>query len=724
MDEPALSTAETLVADEGLATTTGTLTPETSAPTRIANRYELLGMLGAGGMGRVYLARDAELDEVVALKLLRRDFANDAAMIARFRQEVKLARRVTHANVVRTFDLGEHGADRFITMEYVDGESLATLLERVGSLEATHALTIANGLVKGVAAAHAAGVLHRDLKPDNVLLARDGRVVITDFGIARPSEGAPARTQGLIGTPAYMAPEQVYGDRAIDARADVYAIGAVLFEMVTGRRAWPGDEPLKVAVARVLEPAPDPRSCAPIDDAFASVIVRCLARDPNDRFSSARALEDALRACRAAQASEARLPLVVGAVPPAWKAGVPVASARAIAVLPFQLAGATSDAYLAEGLTEEIIDGLSATRGLRVRPLGAVLASAAWIDPAEAGAKLGVDVVASGTIRRTATAFSIRARLTSVADGFQIWARRVECEEREMLVVAGDLAKRIADALAVELPERAREAPVDAGAVDLYLRARRELRANWSNGDLAGALSLLASARAGAPDDGNVLAVYAMARARQAFYVDADGTVLTDARLAAERAIERAPDLGEAWAALGTVLLYAGETAGRRAHFGKQRRARPGSFVPKKCSVRFSSRPGGSTKPANASRRRSRSIRRAPPRASISRASTLTSARGRASTSSSAFPTPAPKTSFSAARFPSRASRSGAPKRHASRRARSPQSHHPSSKCAARSSRSTGRRRAVASFRPMHFFASGKATPRRIFDSARRACSS
>lgn len=153
--------------------------------TTIGGRYLVLGLLGVGGMGAVYKATDLELDEIVALKMLRRELSATPGMIERFRQEVKLARRVTHPNVVRTFDLGEHQNDRFLTMEFVQGQSLARLLETDGALEPTRAIAIVRELASGMAAAHKAGVLHRDLKPDNVLIADDGRVMITDFGIAR-----------------------------------------------------------------------------------------------------------------------------------------------------------------------------------------------------------------------------------------------------------------------------------------------------------------------------------------------------------------------------------------------------------------------------------------------------------------------------------------------------------------------------------------------------------
>ncbi|MCZ7681848.1 MAG: serine/threonine protein kinase [Sandaracinaceae bacterium] len=265
----------------------------------IAGRYELASMLGRGGMGCVYRVRDRELDEIVALKVLHRDLLASDGMLERFRQEVKLARRVTHKNVARTYDIGEHGGDRFLTMELVEGEPLASLLERAGALSVGEALRIAREMCAGMIAAHEAGVIHRDLKPENVCIARDGRVVLMDFGIARTHlPGSARQTSGkMLGTPGYMAPEQVQASDRIDARADVYAFGAVLYEMLTGEVAWPGESPIVVAAARLWSPPPDPRARrAELPAELARLVLRCMAREPEARIPSARELAAALDA--------------------------------------------------------------------------------------------------------------------------------------------------------------------------------------------------------------------------------------------------------------------------------------------------------------------------------------------------------------------------------------------------------------------------------------------
>src|SRR5262249_20544803 len=208
------------------------------APPVLAGRYEVLGLLGAGGMGAVYRVRDVRLGEIVALKMLRPEAGRTDEMIARFRGEVRLARRVTHRNVARTFDLGEHDGEPFLTMECVDGGSLAAHLAERGALPIGDTLAIVDAMCAALTAAHDAGVVHRDLKPENVLLARAGRGVVTDFGVAMPGEQGD---DAIAGTPAYMAPEQRTVGAAVDRRADVYALGVVLHEMLTGERARAGE---------------------------------------------------------------------------------------------------------------------------------------------------------------------------------------------------------------------------------------------------------------------------------------------------------------------------------------------------------------------------------------------------------------------------------------------------------------------------------------------------
>ncbi|RYE87714.1 MAG: protein kinase, partial [Myxococcales bacterium] len=403
----------------------------------VAGRYELLGLIGSGGMGRVYRAHDRELEEDIALKVLQRDLLGSG--LARFIQEVKLARRVTHRNVARTFDIGEHQGERFLTMELVEGEALSDLIVRRGGLGQGEALAIGRQVCAGMAAAHAAGVIHRDLKPDNVLMARDGRAVITDFGIARThlpgALGGAGMTSGkVLGTPAYMAPEQVESRDDIDARADIYAFGELLYEALTGERAWQGDSPFLVATARLLQPPPDPRARrADLPAPLAELVLRCLARDRDQRFASADDLAQGLDAV----AASPRQPAATLPTPTAWQ--VPRRE-KTVAVLSFRNLGLPEDAYMVEGLVEDLLDVLASVQGLRVRARGPGPAAG---DAAEEGRRLGVDVVVEGSVRRVGPAMRVSARLVGAHDGFQIWSARFDRPLSEAFSLNDEVARAI-----------------------------------------------------------------------------------------------------------------------------------------------------------------------------------------------------------------------------------------------------------------------------------------
>ena len=266
-----------------------------SAGEVLAGRYVIARALGAGGMGVVYAARDLELDEVVALKVLHAPSGSeDAAALDRFRHELRMARRISHPHVVRTHDIGEApgggGSRRFITMEYVDGWSLAQLLERRGTLPVEATLVIGKQLCRALGVVHAQGVIHRDLKPQNVLITRGGDVKLTDFGIAeldRPDTPESRAAGAPRGTLAYMAPEQLLGE-PIDARTDLYATAAVLCECLTGSPPYPATTPESL-LARALTGGP-PLVAGPLGDLVRSA----LSADGGDRPATAAAFHDAL----------------------------------------------------------------------------------------------------------------------------------------------------------------------------------------------------------------------------------------------------------------------------------------------------------------------------------------------------------------------------------------------------------------------------------------------
>jgi HAMP domain-containing protein len=272
----------------------------------LAGRYEIRQQLGAGGMGVVYRAFDRELGEPVAIKTLRPDLVGDPGLLERFKQEIRLARKISHPNVVRTHDLGEAGGLYFITMEFVEGTALDEVIRRRGALPLPVTLTIGRQLCRALEVAHAQGIVHRDIKPPNLVVDAQGFLKVMDFGIARLMEGRQAPSShgltaagSIIGTPEYMAPEQLLG-QAVDGRADLYAAGIVLYECATGRRLFTGDSFATVLMKQVQEPPPDPRSIVPgLSEELVAVLLKALAKEPAQRWQSAAELLHALEGIRA-----------------------------------------------------------------------------------------------------------------------------------------------------------------------------------------------------------------------------------------------------------------------------------------------------------------------------------------------------------------------------------------------------------------------------------------
>jgi serine/threonine-protein kinase len=263
------------------------------AGTMVAGRYRIIELLGRGGMGEVYRADDITLNQSVALKFLPTLFGSDQKWLERFRNEVRLARQVTHPNVCRVFDIGEFQGDQFISMEYVDGEDLASLLRRIGRVPHDKALQIARQLCAGLAAAHDRGVLHRDLKPANVMIDGRGAVRITDFGLAAPAD--QLRKDAIrAGTPAYMSPEQLAG-KGVTVRSDIYSLGLLLYEMFTGRRAFKGETLRDYQKLHTTEdPTAPSQIVEDIDPIVERVILKCLEKDPKNRPARAMAVSAAL----------------------------------------------------------------------------------------------------------------------------------------------------------------------------------------------------------------------------------------------------------------------------------------------------------------------------------------------------------------------------------------------------------------------------------------------
>jgi serine/threonine-protein kinase len=505
-------------------------------------------------MATVYLANDLRHDRPVALKVMRPDVAAGVGA-ERFLREIRLAARLQHPNILPVFDSGEAAGRLWYAMPYVEGETLRHRLAREGALDLDEALRLAREVADALDYAHRRGVIHRDVKPANILLS-DGHALLADFGVARPMAGvlpgaggnqADLTEAGLsVGTPAYMSPEQALGDRQVDGRADVYALGCVLFEMLSGQPPYTGPNPQAVVARHVTAPVPSLRAAADrIPVWIDQVIQRALAKQPDERFSTSGALARAL---------------VPGARTEVLS---PSRGERSLAVLPFaNLSPDPENEYFADGMSDELINALAKVPGLRVVSRTSAFAfKGRQQDVRTIGTQLGVECVLEGSVRRAGRRLRTAVQLVNVADGYQLWSETFDREMEDVFAIQDEISRGTVSALKLRLFGEAagplvKSATSDFEAYTLYLKGRLHWNRR-SDDSLRQGLRYFEEAlgrdpdyplaHVGLADSYVLLGFYTALAPREAF---------PRARTAAETALRLDPTLGEAYPTLAYVKMY------------------------------------------------------------------------------------------------------------------------------------------------------------------------
>ncbi len=561
--------------------------------------YEIAGSLGAGGMGEVYRARDPRLGRDVAVKVLPDDLALDVERLARFEHEARILASLNHPNVVTIYSIEEAKGTRFLTMELVEGRSVADLIAPQG-LAFTQVLDVLIPVTEALAAAHEKGVIHRDLKPANVMLSREGRVKVLDFGLAKVLGGAenvatsslasisnPPSVAGEVrGTVLYMAPEQLFGE-TVDAASDLFSLGIVAFEMVTGQRPFVGKTFWEITAAIMREFAPpisSVREAAPAE--LERIIGRCLQRERSARYASANALLVDLRALRRQLDGES--------LPPTRH---DVQHSASIAVLPFANRSANEeDVYFSDGLADELLGLLAKIKGLRVSARASSFRfRGTGVALSEVGRALNVATLLDGSVRRSGNRVRISVQLIKVPDGYHLWSETYDRTLDDIFAVQDDIARSVvkelrstllgevadsgaSDRAHAEVHQAARGRSRDAEAHRLYLLARHFMD-QFNREATAKAIAYLSQALERDPHFALAWTELSVAHMREvgwALVAHADGAAR--GRAAVERALALEPELPEAHTQSAWIkIFYDWDWAGAERSLARARELAPES---------------------------------------------------------------------------------------------------------------------------------------------------
>ncbi|MGE5749697.1 MAG: protein kinase domain-containing protein, partial [Gemmatimonas sp.] len=531
----------------------------------LSGSYTIDRELGRGGMATVYLAQDEKHERLVALKVLHPDLAATLGP-DRFLREIKVAARLNHPHILPLHDSGEAGGFLYYVMPYVEGESLRERLDREQRLGVDEAIHHGKAIASALDYAHRQGVVHRDIKPENVMLY-EGEAMVMDFGIAKAVSAAGSETLTqtgmMIGTPAYVSPEQAAGETNLDGKSDQYSLACMVYEMLTGERPFSGATPQAIMAKRFTEQPRSLRSVlATIPESVEKAVTKAMSVEASARYSTASQFGQALAS------GSVLTPTDTASLPQAA-----VSAAKSVAVLPFaNLSADPENEYLTDGIADEIISALTKIQSLRVTSRTSSFAfKGKNEDLTEIGKKLKVSTVLEGSVRKLGNKLRVTAQLVNVADGSNLWSERYDREIEDIFEIQDDISQSIVKALRVILTEGekkqiAKVRTDNVQAYDYYLRGRQYLH-QLRRKSLEYARQMFNKAIEIDPDYARAYAGVADACSMLYTYFDAREFNLRQADIASRKAMELDPELAEAHVARGLAVSLKKEFAEAEQEF-------------------------------------------------------------------------------------------------------------------------------------------------------------